>query len=108
MIPATAAGKFFIGRIDAILASGSSVSTSTHPSLELALDLSADVAVGDLTAPVGTLLVSRQSQLHLCPRSFEIDPGWNQGQTFLRSFPDQALDLLLVQEQLPRPLGGVG
>src|SRR6478752_4715504 len=102
MIPATAAGRLFRVRIALHPCMWFGSFNSTHPSLELALDLSANVTVGDLASPVATLLVSRQSQLHLRPRAFEIDPGRDQSQPFLRGFADQALNLLPMQQQFAR------
>ena len=80
-------------------------STLPHPALELALDLAAHVAIGDLAAAIAALLAAGQRQLDLGARALEVDPGGNQGQPFLRGFADQALDLGPVQEQLAGPLG---
>ena len=49
----------------------------------------------------------RERELHLRPRAGEVDPRRNEGQPLLLRLADQALDLLAVHQQLPRPLGVV-
>src|SRR4051794_26202776 len=79
----------------------------THPRCEslqplpvLALDLSPDVTVTNLAAPVALLLAAREGQLDLGPRALEVEPGGDQRQPAPLATPDQALDLVPVEEQL--------
>ena len=74
--------------------------------LLLALDLAADVAVADLAPAVALLLAARQRQLDLGARALEVDPrrARASGPCAARR-PDQALDLVAVQQQLARALG---
>src|SRR6266540_1836867 len=73
--------------------------------LEVPLDLSAQVPIGDLAAAVPPLLALRQRELDLRPRALEVDPGRDQGQSALGRLADQPLDLAAMEEELAGPVG---
>src|SRR6266496_4255131 len=70
-----------------------------------ALHLALLLALPDRLALVALLLPARERELYLRPRPGEVDPGRHQRQAPLLGLPDQALDLVLVHQQLARPLG---
>src|SRR5215212_6160147 len=78
---------------------------SAEALLEVALDLPAQVPVGDLATAIPALLALREGQLDLGPRPLEVDPGRNQGQPALGGLANKALDLPAMKEELARPIG---
>src|SRR6476469_7359966 len=77
---------------------------SAQTLLEIPLNFSPQVPVGDLAAAVATLLAFGESELDLRPLPLEIEARRNQRQAPLGGLADQPLDLPPVQEQLPRPV----